>query len=142
MPQIDRVDSQKGMPAFGGPRRLDFGPSREHPAESHGREDHRHGDLFAEHRRGEATFAHVTQDSLAELDVVEVLSIRVECRFTEGAAIDVIEDLTGQLPTSEFAVVIDRGWREIQAVVTGILGHNVLCSTRQQWSRRWLTTSR
>ena len=50
--------------------------------------------------------------------------------------------LTGQLPTSEFAVVIDRGWREIQAVVTGILGHNVLCSTRQQWSRRWLTTSR
>ena len=60
----------------------------------------------------------------------------------EGAAIDVIEDLTGQLPTSEFAVVIDRGWREIQAVVTGILGHNVLCSTRQQWPRRWLTTSR
>jgi hypothetical protein len=60
---------------------------------------------------------------------VEVITIRGECRFAEGATVDVVEDLAGEFSARSLAVVLDRGGREIEAVVSSVRGHNSLCST-------------
>src|SRR5208337_4667072 len=66
---------------------------------------------------------------LAELDAMEVIAVRREGRLGEGAAVDVVEDLSGELAPRQFAVVVDRSRGEVEAVVAFVLGHNSLCST-------------
>ena len=82
-----------------------------------------------EHRGREATLADVTQHSLAELDVAQVVPIGLERRFAKGSAVDVIEYLSRQFAASEFAIVLNRRRREVEAVVSWFLGHTSLCST-------------
>jgi len=79
------------------------------------------------------------RNPLAKLDAVKVVTVRGERRFTEGAPVDVVEELSGKFAARQLAVVINRGRGEIEAVVTFVLGHNSLCSTRREFSPEPLT---
>jgi len=60
-------------------------------------EDDRQGELLAEDGRREGASGNVAQDPLAKLDAVKVVTVRGERRFTEGAPVDVVEELSGSL---------------------------------------------
>jgi len=51
---------------------------------------------------------------LAKLDAVKVVTVRGERRFTEGAPVDVVEELSGKFAARQLAVVINRGRGEMR----------------------------
>ncbi len=60
----------------------------------------------------------IAQDSLAQLDPTQVLTIGPEGDFAKGAAIDVIKELAGQLAPGQLSVITDRRRGKIKTPVS------------------------
>ncbi len=119
MLQMETVDSQKGdARLLGRLGRLDLGTRGVHAGQTDRREHERHGEGLAQHGGGQLQLGHVAQHALAQVDGGEVVDVGPQRRLLVGAAIDVVEQLAGEPPPGQFAVVADRGGGQPQGPVT------------------------
>ncbi len=119
MLQTESVDSMNGIPGrLGRPRRLNLGAAGEHPAEPDRREDHRQGQPLAQHLDGVIAAGDVAHHDLAQEHALQVGHVGPHRRLLVGAAVDVVEQLTGEPPARQLAVVERRRRRQTQRPIS------------------------
>ncbi len=97
--------------------RLHLGARGVHAGQTDRPEYERHGQGLAQHGGGQLQLGHVPQHALAQVDGGEVVFVGPQRRLLVGAAVDVIEQLAGEPPPGQFAVVADRGRSQAQRAI-------------------------
>ena len=106
IPQIDTVDSQKATPIASAARAAWTSARRANiPPSPTGASTTGSASGLAEHPTAASAAGHVAHHHLAQEHVAQVGDVGPQRRLVVGAAVDVVEQLAGQPPTGELAVV-------------------------------------
>ncbi len=109
MLHTDTVDSTKGTPADSAARAAWTSARRANiPPRPNRREDHGKRELLTEHLHALVSYRDVAHDDLAEQDALEIAHVRAQRGFLVRAAVEIIEELTGEPAAGELAVVEHR----------------------------------